>query len=112
MTVDSTFEFEKRRNRPIRYNRETMGQTLQTMKRVSEIQTRRSALYYKTRMQVHEGAKRAQIRKEIKQGMHLIAPSGANKEKAIANAVKRGQAARERILSTKRGAAQAQKIKN
>jgi len=33
MIVDSTFEFEKRRNEPQKYNREVMVQTVQAMKK-------------------------------------------------------------------------------
>ena len=83
MTVDSTFEFEKRRNRPIRYNRETMTSTLRAMKRVSEVQNKRQELFWKMRMRAHAGVQREQIRAEIKKGIELIAPAAADKEKAI-----------------------------
>ena len=83
MTVDSTFEFEKRRNRPIRYNRETMGTTLRAIKRVSEVQDKRQDLFWKTRMRAHVGVQRQQIRAEIKKGIELIAPAVADREKAI-----------------------------
>ena len=48
--VDSTFEFEKTRNRPVKYNRELMAKTLQAMKRVSEIQQVREKRFYEKRM--------------------------------------------------------------
>ena len=89
MTVDSTFEFEKRRNRPIKYNRETMEKTLQAMKKVSEIQTKRHNMFYKMRMRAHKVTQREVIRAEIKKGIDIIAPAAANKEKAIANATKK-----------------------
>jgi len=31
---DTTFDFEKRRNRPVKYDREAMGKTLLAMKKV------------------------------------------------------------------------------
>ena len=83
MTVDTSFEFEKRRNRPIRYNRETMSQTLNAMKRVSEIQHKRQDLFFKMRMRAHKGLQKEQIRAEIEKGIELIAPAAANKEKAL-----------------------------
>lgn len=83
MTVDSTFEFEKRRNRPIRYNRETMESTLRAMKRVSEIQHKRQDLFWKNRMRAHVGVQRQQIRAEIKKGIELIVPAAADRERAI-----------------------------
>ena len=86
---DSTFEFEKRRNRPIKYNRETMEQTLRAMKRVSEIQSKRQEMFFKMRMKAHKVTQRELIKAEIKKGIELIAPAAADKEKAIQNATKK-----------------------
>lgn len=88
MTVDSTFEFEKRRNRPVRYNRETMATTLRAMKRVSEIQHKRQDMFFKMRMRAHKGVQREQIRAEIQKGIEIIAPAAADAEKAVAIATK------------------------
>lgn len=41
MTVDSVLEFEQRRNVPTRYNRTLMVKTIQAMKKIDEIKTRR-----------------------------------------------------------------------
>jgi large subunit ribosomal protein L24e len=48
-TQDSTFEFEKRRNVPVRYNRELVQTTIKAMKRVAEIKLRRERAFYKNR---------------------------------------------------------------
>jgi len=82
MTVDTTFEFEKRRNRPVRYNRETMEQTLRAMKRVSEIQHKRQDLFFKMRMKAHKGTQREQIRAEIRKGIDILVPAAGAKEQA------------------------------
>lgn len=50
MTVDSTLEFEKKRNVPVRYDRELVATTLHAMKRIQEIKTRREIAFYKARM--------------------------------------------------------------
>jgi len=50
MTIDSTFEFEKRRNIPVRYNRELLQTTITAMKRVGEIRKRRELAFWKHRM--------------------------------------------------------------
>ncbi|KAF8590434.1 hypothetical protein K439DRAFT_1329780 [Ramaria rubella] len=50
MTIDSTFEFEKRRNVPVRYNRELVQTTMKAMKRVAEIKARRERTFWKNRM--------------------------------------------------------------
>ena len=88
MTVDSTFEFEKRRNRPTRYNRETMTKTLQAMKRVSEVKAKRDDMFWRMRMRSHKGLQREQIRNTIKKGMDKLVPAAADREKALANATK------------------------
>ena len=46
---DSTFEFEKRRNVPVRYNRELVQTTIKAMKRVGEIRQRREHAFWKNR---------------------------------------------------------------
>ncbi|KAG9016859.1 ATPase-activating ribosome biosynthesis protein [Tulasnella sp. JGI-2019a] len=52
MTIDSTFEFEKRRNIPVRYNRDLVETTVKAIKRVGEIQVRRERAFYTSRMAV------------------------------------------------------------
>jgi large subunit ribosomal protein L24e len=89
MTVDSTFEFEKRRNRPVRYNRELMTQTLKAMKRVAEVSQKRQDLFFKMRMRAHKGMQRDQVRAVIQKGMDILVPAAANREKALANATKK-----------------------
>lgn len=66
MATDSTFDFERRRNRPVKYDRELMTKTLfvsgfavlvacsdrwrvQAMKRVQEIKKAREERFYKAR---------------------------------------------------------------
>jgi len=88
MTVDTTFEFEKRRNRPVRYNRELMTQTLKAMKRVAEVSSKRQAMFFKMRMRAHKGTQRDQVRAVIQKGMDILVPAAANREKALANATK------------------------
>jgi len=52
MIVDSTIEFEKRRNIPVRYDRELMQTTIKAMKRVAEIKQKREHAFWKHRMSV------------------------------------------------------------
>jgi len=110
MTVDSTFEFEKRRNRPIRYNREIMGATLRAMKKVSDVQTKRQELFFKMRMRAHKGMQRDQVRAVIKKGMDILVPAAANREKALANATK-NQVAKQNAQKALK-ARQAEKMTN
>ncbi|KAF9472212.1 hypothetical protein BDN70DRAFT_938358 [Pholiota conissans] len=50
MTIDSTIEFEKRRNVPVRYDRDLIQTTVKAMKRVGEIRARRERAFFKHRM--------------------------------------------------------------
>jgi len=63
MTIDSTFEFEKRRNVPVRYNRELIATTIQAMKRVGEIRKRREHAFWKHRMVASKEKLRASRKK-------------------------------------------------
>lgn len=46
---DATFEFEKRRNVPVRYDRELVATTLKAMERVAEIRQKREKAFWKNR---------------------------------------------------------------
>ena len=50
MTVDSTIDFEKRRNVPVRYDRELVQTTIKAIKRISEIKAKRERAFFKNRM--------------------------------------------------------------
>lgn len=49
LTQDATFEFERRRNRPERYNREVVEQTLKAMKKIDEVRVQREAKFWESR---------------------------------------------------------------
>ena len=46
---DNAFEFEKKRDEPVRYERELVQQTVKAMKRVEEIKQRRQNQFVKNR---------------------------------------------------------------
>lgn len=72
MTVDSTFEFEKRRNVPVRYNRDTVVQTVEAIKRIAEIRDARQKRFWENRVRkAQERHKDANVR-EIEKNIHLI----------------------------------------
>ncbi|CAN0153174.1 unnamed protein product [Ectocarpus sp. 6 AP-2014] len=84
MSVDTTFDFEKRRNRPVKYDREAMGKTLLAMKKVKEVQAKREKRFFENR---HKGAlakEKAAIKAEIKDNIELLAPAAAvDREKTL-----------------------------
>lgn len=49
LTVDPSFEFEKRRNVPVLYNREKWSKTIHAMQRIEEIKAKRQIQYLKNR---------------------------------------------------------------
>lgn len=50
MVIDSTFAFEKRRNCPVRYDRDLVVKTVQAMKAIDELKEGRKDRFYRDRM--------------------------------------------------------------
>lgn len=70
--MDSTLEFEKRRNVPVKYDRELVATTVSAMTRIQEIKARRERAFFKARMLA---AKPVSIRTdalEVLSGSHLL----------------------------------------
>mmetsp|Transcript_6837 Transcript_6837/g.10786 ORF Transcript_6837/g.10786 Transcript_6837/m.10786 type:complete len:167 (+) Transcript_6837:200-700(+) len=91
MAVDSIFDFEKRRNRPVKYDRDVMGQTLDAMKRVQEIKSAREQRYFQRRMRDVKQMENVRARKEIIQNIDLVAPA-ASKQRQTTNVVEKAKA--------------------
>jgi large subunit ribosomal protein L24e len=108
MAVDSTFEFEKRRNRPVKYDRDLTGATLQAMEKIKEIQTAREERFFQARMKDASVEKKKQARAEIEKSIELLAPAVASREQVMRNVV---DSARARIAARKKSAVKQQVIK-
>ncbi|KAG1756692.1 ribosomal protein L24e-domain-containing protein [Suillus paluster] len=65
MTIDSTIDFEKRRNVPVRYDRELVHTTINAMKRIGEIKQRREHAFWKQRMSVAREKQRTHRTKKL-----------------------------------------------
>ncbi|OAJ37228.1 hypothetical protein BDV3_000258 [Batrachochytrium dendrobatidis] len=72
MTVDSTLEFEKRRNIPVRYDRELMATTIKAMKRVQQIKSKRERVFFKQRMTGKKEREMAESLKSLHQNIELV----------------------------------------
>jgi len=88
MTIDSTIDFEKRRNVPVRYDRELIETTVKAMKRVGEIKAKRERAFFKHRMAASREKQKAHRKKtmdSIKESVKLREPlsveSSAAKQK-------------------------------
>ena len=51
MSVDTTFDFERLRHRPVKYDRELMKKTVRAMDRVQEIKSAREKRFWDKRME-------------------------------------------------------------
>ena len=98
LSIDTTFEFEKRRNRPIKYDRNLMGKTIQAMQRVQGIKDRREERYHANRMYDAKAEKISQARVEIDKHTELLAPAVAKREEVMQNVL---DSARSRIATRK-----------
>ncbi|CDW73289.1 60s ribosomal protein l24 [Stylonychia lemnae] len=75
MTVDSVLEFEQRRNVPTRYNRTLMVKTIQAMKKIDEIKTKRQERFFARRMAKAEAKKKQDVENELLTHSGLISDS-------------------------------------
>ena len=91
MVVDATFDFERKRNRAVKYDRELVGTTLRAMKRVQQIKTKREERFYKERMAASREVQKVQDRKELKESIDLI-----NVPAEVKEAVKQKMTIKER----------------
>jgi len=85
LAVDPSFEFEKRRNVPVKYNRELWTQTVEAMKRVEEIKGKRQAHFLAKRQKVARAQERAKDRKEVARDIALIKSPAAGMLKHVEN---------------------------
>uniref|UniRef100_A0A7N0VHU1 TRASH domain-containing protein n=1 Tax=Kalanchoe fedtschenkoi TaxID=63787 RepID=A0A7N0VHU1_KALFE len=72
MTQDSTFEFEKKRNRPERYDRNLTENTLKAIKKIDKVRVDREARHHKLRMKGKKAKDQREAAKELEQGIHLV----------------------------------------
>lgn len=84
MTVDATLEFEKRRNVPVRYNRELYAATLQAMGRVAQIKARREKAFFRARMATAGANKAGKLNRDrLSVARHAHVRDMLAKEKAM-----------------------------
>merc|ERR1719163_2775100 len=72
MTLDSSFDFEKKRNVAVRYDRDLWIKTVQAMQRVSKIKTVRKERFHKHRLAAQVRNRQSTAEKEIARSQHLV----------------------------------------
>ncbi|KIY72190.1 hypothetical protein CYLTODRAFT_434864 [Cylindrobasidium torrendii FP15055 ss-10] len=90
MTIDSTIDFEKRRNVPVRYDRELMAKTIEGMKRIGEIKQRREHVFWKHRMASSKEKQKAHRKKRIEavKSSALVQPMASPESSKIREKIK------------------------
>ncbi|XP_007904863.1 probable ribosome biogenesis protein RLP24 [Callorhinchus milii] len=83
LTVDNSFEFEKRRNMPVKYQRELWSKTVEVMKRVQEIKQKRQAKFITNRLKKDKELQTKSDITEVKQNIHLLEAPHAVKPKKL-----------------------------
>ena len=79
---DATSEFEKRRNQPLKYDRNVMMSTVRAMKRVAEIKVKRQERFFQTRMKISKLKEKEDGLRTIKQNIDLVInPMNAARQK-------------------------------
>lgn len=74
LVVDSSFAFERRRNRVEKYDREVVANTLRAMPVIDKIKSARKKDFYKTRMVARVKQTRKDALRELATGQDLIQP--------------------------------------
>ena len=80
MSVDTTFDFERLRHRPVKYDRELMKKTVRAMDRVQEIKSAREKRLWDKRMEPNKKMQEQRDLKEVEQGLDLIVSPLAQQE--------------------------------
>lgn len=91
LTVDPSFDFEKRRNIPIKYNRELWNKTIEAMKRATEIKEKRAGHHIMQRLRKGRQREIENDVKDVQRNISLIrSPAAGLRER---NAKEAAQAA-------------------
>lgn len=74
LALDTTFAFERKRNRVEKYDREVVAKTLAAMPVISKVRGSRERDFYKARMVVREKEFRKDALRELAQGADILRP--------------------------------------
>ncbi|CAL1262763.1 unnamed protein product [Larinioides sclopetarius] len=83
LTNDPVFEFEKRRNVPVQYNRQLWKETIVAMKKVADIKQKREALHINQRLKKGKVLRKEADLKEIQMDLSLIRSAAATNKMKI-----------------------------
>mmetsp|Transcript_22921 Transcript_22921/g.58948 ORF Transcript_22921/g.58948 Transcript_22921/m.58948 type:complete len:158 (+) Transcript_22921:115-588(+) len=72
MARDTTFDFERLRHRPVKYDRDLTKTTVRAMERVQQIKERREKAFWDKRMEGNKERNKLANIAEVRQGIDLI----------------------------------------
>ncbi|XP_013791640.1 probable ribosome biogenesis protein RLP24 [Limulus polyphemus] len=81
LTVDPTFEFEKRRHVPVKYDRQLWQNTVSAMQKVEKIKQRRQSHFILNRLKKGKQLEKEKDLKEVRRDLSLIKSPAASKAK-------------------------------
>ncbi|XP_069696322.1 probable ribosome biogenesis protein RLP24 [Periplaneta americana] len=89
LAIDPSFEFEKRRNIPVKYDREMWAKSVEAMKRVEEIRQRRQSQYMMQRLRKGRELELQRDIKEVQRDLALIRSpaAGLKQRKAMEESI-------------------------
>jgi len=82
LAVDPSFEFEKRRNAPVKYDRGMWIKTVEAMKKIEKIRVKRSARHIQMRLKKAKVLDKEKDIKEVQRNLSLIRSPAAGLKKA------------------------------
>lgn len=74
LAIDTTFAFERRRNRAVKYDRELVANTLRAMPVIDKVRTERERDFHRARMVVREKETRKDALRELATGLDVLGP--------------------------------------
>ncbi|KAF2896339.1 hypothetical protein ILUMI_09846 [Ignelater luminosus] len=88
LAIDPSFEFEKRRNIPVKYNRTTWNKAVEAMKKVETIKQKRQNTYIMQRLRKGREVENERDIKEVQRDISLIrSPAAGLKQRRAAEAM-------------------------
>jgi len=99
MEIDSTFDLEKKRNTPIKYDRNVWVKTVQAMKTIDKIRQARTERFHKARLAKMTKVHRTLAEKELQKHKHLM--DAPTKEEVKAKRVAKKKALLEETRADK-----------
>ena len=96
LASDSTFELERRRNRPPKYNRQVLRTTLHAMKRIQDVRNRRQMALHRLRKRGQAEQKARESERELRQNATLVSATSAQQLSSAASSTSKSKAKQRR----------------